>query len=209
MAKEGLPVQTSCRVLEVSESGFYEWRNRPPSERSLRHAWPTQLITEVHTASHGSTIGLSVCRIPYGARRVHGRTHPWSRYCSGTRPSELLMRAAGVKTLPGNKLWVRTLPNIPRANEKSTAPLPLDTFSRRVVGWSIAGHMRTELVINAPDMAVAARGGDVAGTIMHSDGGAQGGFNWSKQHVAVELIVGVRPILQREFAIGVAYAVAC
>ena len=61
MAKEGLPVQTACRVLEVSESGFYEWRNRPPSERSLRHAWLTQLITEVHTASHGT----------YGARRVH------------------------------------------------------------------------------------------------------------------------------------------
>ncbi|WP_274703749.1 IS3 family transposase [Rhodococcus qingshengii] len=61
MANEGLPVQTSCRVLEVSESGFYEWRNRPPSERSLRHAWLTQLITEAHTASHGT----------HGARRVH------------------------------------------------------------------------------------------------------------------------------------------
>lgn len=47
MAKEGLPVQVSCRILEVSESGFYAWRNRPPSERSLRHAWLTQLITEV------------------------------------------------------------------------------------------------------------------------------------------------------------------
>jgi putative transposase len=45
MAKEGLPVQTSCRILEVPESGFYEWRNRPPSERSLRHAWLTQPIT--------------------------------------------------------------------------------------------------------------------------------------------------------------------
>jgi hypothetical protein len=56
MAKEGLPVQTACRVLEVSESGFYEWRNRPPSERSLRHAWLTQLITEVHTASHGTYV---------------------------------------------------------------------------------------------------------------------------------------------------------
>ena len=75
MAKEGLPVQTSCRILEVSESGFYEWRNRPPSERSLRHAWWTRLIAEVHTASHGT----------YGARRVHGRTHPGSRHCSGAR----------------------------------------------------------------------------------------------------------------------------
>ncbi|WP_455769933.1 hypothetical protein [Rhodococcus erythropolis] len=49
-SKEGLPVQTACRVPEVSKSGFYEWRNRPPSERSLRHAWLTRLITEVHTA---------------------------------------------------------------------------------------------------------------------------------------------------------------
>ena len=70
MAKEGLPVQTACRVLEVSESGFYEWRNRPPSERSLRHAWLTQLITEVHTASHGA-YGA------YGARRIHADSPLW------------------------------------------------------------------------------------------------------------------------------------
>lgn len=75
MATDGLPVQVACRILEVSESGFYEWRNHPPSDRPLRHAWLTQRTTEVHAASHGT----------YGARRVHGRTYPWSRYCSGTR----------------------------------------------------------------------------------------------------------------------------
>lgn len=67
MAKDGLPVQTASRILEVSESGFYEWRNRPPSERPLRHAWMTQLITEAHVASNGT----------YGARGVHARIYPW------------------------------------------------------------------------------------------------------------------------------------
>lgn len=93
MAKEGLPVQTSCRVLEVSESGFYEWRNRPPSERSLRHAWLTQLITEVHTASHGT----------YGARRIHAELTLGHGIAVGHGCIEMLMRVAGVKGLPGNK----------------------------------------------------------------------------------------------------------
>jgi hypothetical protein len=88
-----LPVQTSCQVLEVSESGFYEWRNRPPSERSPRHAWLTQLITEVHVASNGT----------YGARRVHAELTLGHGIVVGHGCIELLMRAAGVKRLPGNK----------------------------------------------------------------------------------------------------------
>ncbi len=58
-----------------------------------------------------------------------------------------------------------------------------DEHSKRVLGWSIADHMRTELVIEALDMTVAARGGDVVGTIMHSDRGTQGVFNPSSQHL--------------------------
>ncbi|GAA1311734.1 hypothetical protein Psi02_72370 [Planotetraspora silvatica] len=51
MAGEGFPVQVCCRVMGVSESGFYAWRTRPLSARALRHAWLTDMIREVHTAS--------------------------------------------------------------------------------------------------------------------------------------------------------------
>ena len=61
MATEGLSVQVACRVLGVSESGYYAWRKRPPSARAVRHAWLTDRIRAVHAASRGT----------YGARRVH------------------------------------------------------------------------------------------------------------------------------------------
>jgi putative transposase len=54
MASEGHPIQVLCRVLAVSESGFYAYRGRAPSERSIRHACLTDLITEVHAASRGT-----------------------------------------------------------------------------------------------------------------------------------------------------------
>ena len=61
MVAEGLPAQLACRVLDVSESGFYAWRPRPPSERAIRHAWLTDLIREIHVDFRGV----------YGYRRVH------------------------------------------------------------------------------------------------------------------------------------------
>ena len=184
MAKEGLPVQTACRVLEVSESGFYEWRNRPPSERSLRHAWLTQLITEVHTASHGT----------YGARRVHAELTLGHGIAVGHGCVELLMRTAGVKGLPGNKrarskhqtptasdlvdrkftrdepnkLWVTDITEHPTREGKIYCAVVLDTFSRRVVGWSIDSSQTATLVTNALGMAISNRG-PTPGTLIHSD----------------------------------------
>jgi hypothetical protein len=63
IAAEGLPIDVACRVLGVSVSGYYEWRNRAPSPRSLRHAWLTDLVMRVHGESRGV----------YGIRRVHDR----------------------------------------------------------------------------------------------------------------------------------------
>ncbi|BAH55643.1 putative transposase orfB for insertion sequence element (plasmid) [Rhodococcus opacus B4] len=76
----------------------------------------------------------------------------------------------------------------------------IDIFSRRVVGWSIADHMRTDLVTDAIEMAVRTRGGDVGGVIFHSDRGSQGGFNRSSQHRAVRTSVPVRQTLPLEFS---------
>jgi len=61
MAEEGHRIQVACRILEVSESGFYAWRSRPPSPRAIRHAWLTDVITQIHLESRGT----------YGAPRVH------------------------------------------------------------------------------------------------------------------------------------------
>ena len=54
-------MQLACRLRSVAESGYYEWRSRPPSARAVRHVWLTEQIRTVHTASRGT----------YGARRVH------------------------------------------------------------------------------------------------------------------------------------------
>ena len=66
----------------------------------------------------------------------------------------------------------------------------IDIGSRRLLGYSMADHMRTELVTSALDMAIAARGGNAAGVIAHADRGSQGGFNWSSQHLDVEVSDG-------------------
>ena len=93
IAAEGLPVQLATRILGVSESGYCEWRNRPPSARAVRHAWPTGQIQAVHLASRGT----------YGSRRVHAELTLGLGITVGHGAVEVLMRRAGIKGLPGNR----------------------------------------------------------------------------------------------------------
>ncbi len=107
-----------------------------------------------------------------------------------------------------NRLRVTDITEHRTREGKVFCAVVLDAFSRRVVGWSIDSSQTSALVTNALSMAISNRA-PLEGTVIHSDHGVQGVFNWSKQHVAVELIVGVRPRLQRGFAIGVVSVVAC
>ena len=93
MRTEGLSTQLACRVLGVSQSGFYEWRSRPPSARSIRHAWLTDIICQIHQQSRGT----------YGARRVHAELRLGHRITVGHNAVSMLMRRAGIAGLSGNR----------------------------------------------------------------------------------------------------------
>ncbi len=187
MAGEGHPVQVSCRVLAVSESGFYAQRDRAPSERSIRHAWLTDLITEVHAASRGT----------YGVPRVRAELVMGRGVLVGHNAVAMLMHRAGLKGLPGNKrprwrheapsaedlvdrafartgpdeLWVTDITEHPTREGKVYCAVVLDAFSRRVVGWSIDTSPSASLATNALGMAIQSR--RPAGTLIHSDHGTQ------------------------------------
>jgi len=91
MAGEGLPVQMATRVLEVSESGYYEALTRPPSARSIRHTWLLDQIREVHLASNGT----------YGARRVRAELTLGRGIAVGHTAIEMLMARAGIRGVTG------------------------------------------------------------------------------------------------------------
>lgn len=80
-----------------------------------------------------------------------------------------------------NVKWTADITYIPTWEGWLYLAVVLDVYSRRIVGWAMAEHMRTELVIDALSMAIRTRRPPV-GVIHHSDKGSQGGFNWSSQH---------------------------
>jgi putative transposase len=188
MAAEHIPVEVACRVLDVSVSGYYAWRSRPPSERAIRHTWLTDLIVQVHQDSRGT----------YGALRVHAELRLGHGIMVGHNAVALLMRRAGLAGAIGrpkwrhvkpdqiaadlvdrqfsrrgpNQLWVTDITEHPTREGKVYCAVVLDAYSRRVVGWSIDSSPTAALVTNALGMAIQTRT-PPAGTIIHSDQGVQ------------------------------------
>ncbi len=187
MASEGHSIKVSCRVLRVTEAGHYAWRKRPPSERTIRHAWLTDLITKVHVDSRGT----------YGARRVHAELTIGMGIVVGHNAVEMLMRRAALQGLPNKRrfrikvqvatatdlversfsrsepdqLWVTDITEHRTREGKVYCCVVLDVFSRRVVGWSIDSAPTAMLVTNALGMAIGNRSPE--GTLIHSDHGTQ------------------------------------
>ncbi len=182
-------VVTMCRVLEVSPSGYYAWRNRQPSDRQVTDAVLTERIRAIHRRSRGS----------YGAPRIHEELKADGWRVSAKRVARL-MREAKLRGVPEKRFVVTTrrtasarhYPDLVERQFRAERPdalycadityiptwagylylaVVLDVFSRRVVGWSMAAHLRTELVLAALEMALGQR--KPQGVIHHSDPGTQ------------------------------------
>ena len=182
-------VATMCEVLGVSPSGYYAWRQRPLSPRARADVELSAHIEAIHRASRGT----------YGAPRVHAELAAFGIHVGRKRVARL-MRALGVQgvsrrrwprttlrdpaqppapdlvardfTAPGpNHLWVADITYIPTGAGFLYLAVVLDAWSRRVIGWAMETHLRTELVLAALDMAVAQR--RPRGVIHHSDQGCQ------------------------------------
>ncbi len=202
--KARTPVSVCCRLLGVSRSGFYDWAGRAPSDRQLTDAWLVEQIKRIHAENRGV----------YGARRVHAELRLAEGVFVGRKRVERLMRHAGISGLIAKKRGKTTIrvPGVRVADDlverqfRPAAPNVLwvaditylrtwegwlylaavqDAFSRRIVGWAMADHMRAELVVDALQMALARRRPG-PGLVHHSDQGSQPGLNRSSQQCVGE-----------------------
>jgi putative transposase len=190
--KANYPITVLCRTLGVSESGFHDWRARPPCARSRADAALLETIREIHRMSRGTYgsprvwaelrlgagIRVSRKRVERLMRRhsLEGVYRRRKRGCTRrdpqAEPAEDLVNRQFVASGP-DRLWVTDVTEHATGEGKVYLAAVLDVWSRRIVGWSIADHLRAELVCDALDMARWRRRPPKGQTVMHSDHGCQ------------------------------------
>jgi len=182
-------VATMCRVLGVSRSGYYAWLSRAPAPRALEDDRLKDRIRTIHRESRGT----------YGVPRIHAELAEADERVSRKRIARL-MRDLGLRGVcrcrwitttsrnqrhrpapdlvnrdfsasQPNELWVADATFVPTWEGFLFLAVVVDVFSRRVVGWAMADHLRTELMLDALEMAVAQR--RPREVIHHSDQGSQ------------------------------------
>jgi putative transposase len=185
------PVRLMCRVLGVSASGYYAWRSRPESPRAVANRDLLERIRRIHVAHHGR----------YGSPRMHAALRAQGHQASRGRV-ERLMRRHGIRALARrrfrptttdsrhqlpiapnllqqkfmasvpNRVWLADITYIPTGEGWLYLAAVLDLATRKVVGWAMRDHMRTELTLGALIMAIR-RQRPGSGLLHHSDRGSQ------------------------------------
>lgn len=184
-------VEPICREIETSASAYRARRTRPPSARAVRDEYLLSEIRRVHADSGGV----------YGQLKVWDELRDES-ISTARCTVERLMRKAGIEGCRNGKVKVTTRPgrnpvaadDLVRRDFTADRPdavwlsdftyirtwegwsylaVVLDIYTRRIVGWQLASHMRQSLVTDALDMALASRQAHAQGLIAHSDNGSQ------------------------------------
>jgi len=185
------PVSALCEAFGVSRSGYYAWREREPSARAQANA---RLLAQIQLIRQGE----EVC---YGSPRMTKELNSRGHACSEHRVARL-MRAHGLRAqatprfvpcttdsdhdLPiapnhlaqradpdgPNQVWLQDITYVPTTQGWLYLALVLDLWSRKIVGWAMADHLRSELVVAALQMAQTQRQPG-KGLLVHSDRGVQ------------------------------------
>jgi transposase InsO family protein len=186
--KAAYPIALVCRVLAVSRAGYYAWVRRGPAARTRADGELAERIRQVHAQS----------RATYGAPRIHAELAATACRVGRKRVARL-MRSAGLQGIyvrrrrrgcaappvhddlvrrhfvadAPNRLWLTDITEHPTREGKVYLAAVLDVYGRRIVGWSIADHLRAELVVDALEMARWRRRPTPGQTVLHSDRGSQ------------------------------------
>lgn len=187
-----LPVSRCCQVMGVSRSGFYQRKTEPVTEAELNEAYLANTIVDIHAMSRRS----------YGAPRVTAELNLGMNISCNHKKVERIMRECSVQGIhrrrrggstrrdpnaasaddlvardfdpqEPDRLWVMDITEHPTREGKVYLAVVLDAFARRVVGWSIADHMKADLVADALQMATWRRQPEPGRTVAHSDHGSQ------------------------------------
>ena len=179
-----------CRVLEVSRSGFYDWLDRPESQRSKRHWQLTAKITQAHIESkriygsprihgelvdQGEIVGRNTVAKLMRKNNIQSKVHKHFVVTTDSRhtkkPARNILNGEFTAVQPKQK-WVSDVTFIPTRKGWLFLSAIMDLCSRRIVGWSMGNKNSAELVENALRMAVR-HSGNVKGIVLHSDQGSQ------------------------------------
>lgn len=188
--KANFPIKLMCKVLEVSRAGYYAWRKREQSERDKANEVLDQKIVEIHTQSrrtYGSprvTKELAAQGFEVDRKRVARRMaqmglsadlRPKFRKVQAepTSPVAANILERGFDVSEPDRVWVSDITYIETVSGWMYLAVVIDLFSRRVVGWAMADHMRAELVLEALAAALGSRKPSPKGLLFHSDQGSQ------------------------------------
>jgi putative transposase len=188
----GVPHAVTCRALEVSESWFYKWRDRSPTSRQLRRVSLDAAVRHSFDTSGGrygsprvladlredqwrvskKSVEASMARQGLVARPTRRRRRCLTRPDKAAAPvPDLVKRDFAAAAI--NTKWCGDLTEVPTDEGKLYLATVEDLASRRIIGFGLSEHHDAELATTAIKMAVAVRGGDVAGAIFHTDRGSE------------------------------------
>lgn len=187
----GVPHAVACRALEISESWFYKWHQRPPTPRQVRRCALDAAVKKSFDdsgATYGSpriyddlveagwrvsvnTVAASMVRQGLAGRPPRRRPKNLTRPDKKARPFPDLVRRDFSAAEPNQK-WCGDMTEIPTDEGKWYLSTVIDLFSRRLLGYATSDHPDADLAMATIRMAVAARGGDVQGVIFHTDRGS-------------------------------------